>query len=445
MALEDVEDAGVGEVEEVIEVIEVIVTGPGYTVLGYEIEPTSTGRGVGNVIAAYTTLSTSHSTATGLSSTRGSDMGHGAESGSPSGYQGGSRVETTTRYTSTRPYPSSSSSPSSSTGTIGTAGTVAVGYQQGGYVGYTSSSAIPIEESNSNGTSSVNPVTQQTQPAQGGSVNSRTVILSGVLVSIGVLVSFTVLFFCYKKRKLKRQKGNQEMVSVRDHTDHGHTLPVTRPDLSLPELYDIIPLPPPPPIRYSQISTRPLAREGSGRTQLGRTEVHGSIYSSTSSWTDDSEMDAFATDGSTIARTLSTLSTSSTGTDHTVVGRTLERGIAGSHVNPFDHPAYTLSTRRRNVEMSSGPNRRLGHPPAIDPFADDQSPEPPSSNGHPPSPFEEILISTPRVDDGTTFIHHIDAGRHPTQRSTGLPSPERVGSGEVHIPPMYRELYPPPR
>jgi hypothetical protein len=42
---------------------------------------------------------------------------------------------------------------------------------------------------------------------------------------------------------------------------------------------------------------------------------------------------------------------------------------------------------------------------------------------------------------GATIIRHVDAGSAPRGRQ-GQPEPERIGGGEVHIPPTYMELYP---
>ncbi|KAI9634541.1 uncharacterized protein MKK02DRAFT_38070 [Dioszegia hungarica] len=81
---------------------------------------------------------------------------------------------------------------------------------------------------------------------------------------------------------------------------------------------------------------------------------------STSTWADDSEMDMMATDGSTIARTLSTRSTSSVSTIRTTNRDTL------------DHPGYTYPTRSAFSTLPSVGRSNSSRSPhtLISPFSD---------------------------------------------------------------------------
>ena len=110
-----------------------------------------------------------------------------------------------------------------------------------------------------------------------------------------------------------------------------------------------------------------------------------------SAWEDDSEADVMANDGSTLARTMSTASTGSLGSEGTVRG--VRDSIASSAIG-MDHPAYTYMSRR-----PAGSSSALGHgagtgtyvgsltPASASPFADPVSDSSISSTGHlAPSP-----------------------------------------------------------
>jgi hypothetical protein len=90
-----------------------------------------------------------------------------------------------------------------------------------------------------------------------------------------------------------------------------------------------------------------------------------------SRWTDDSEFDVMAEDGSTITRTLSTFSNSTRRSLATVTESPALNGSATLNENPFDHPAYTYrsapqqlvrgqTSLSRNGTLSSNPGLGTG-------------------------------------------------------------------------------------
>jgi hypothetical protein len=68
-----------------------------------------------------------------------------------------------------------------------------------------------------------------------------------------------------------------------------------------------------------------------------------------SRWTDDSEFDVMAEDGSTITRTLSTTSTRRSGLTEIPEGR------IDDNINPFDHPAYTYRAAPQQLSRGQTP------------------------------------------------------------------------------------------
>jgi len=73
--------------------------------------------------------------------------------------------------------------------------------------------------------------------------------------------------------------------------------------------------------------------------------------SRTSRWTDDSEFDVMAEDGSTITRTISTTSTRRS------LATVTEAPMANDDENPFDHPAYTYRSAPQQLNRTQGLSR----------------------------------------------------------------------------------------
>lgn len=73
--------------------------------------------------------------------------------------------------------------------------------------------------------------------------------------------------------------------------------------------------------------------------------------SRTSRWTDDSEFDVMAEDGSTITRTISTTSTRRS------LATVTEAPMANDDENPFDHPAYTYRSAPQQLNRTTGLSR----------------------------------------------------------------------------------------
>ena len=278
--------------------------------------------------------------------------------------------------------------------------------------------------------------------------SKTSTVLKGVLGTIGALAMVLVLLFCIKRRRAKRRLRNDdpEMSQIVNAA-------TTRPSVTHSESIDVVALPP-PLARYSRIIDPTSAPSLPSRARSPRDR--NSIVSS--AWADGSEMDAFATDGSSIARTLSTHSNDSRATDATIT--TAE--------NPFDHPAYTtlLSTSRRTRTTPTDTLLTASSP--ADPFSDGHAVPSHSVSTLPDSALSPISAVSPAVtmsrrspadtldnmfadmtddDDsghlsrGATIIRHVDAGSAPKGRQ-GQPEPEHIGGGEVHIPPTYMELYP---
>jgi len=314
----------------------------------------------------------------------------------------------------------------------------------------------------------------------GGTSNPLVAPIAGTLVGIFALCAIATGVVCYKRRKAFRRegRGRKRLDDPAPEYEKDH------PDgTAQNEGMDVTPLPP-PLTRYSRVPPLPGLTSGQRTPRSFRSSVAAS-----SAWADDSELDAIATDGSSYARTLSSYSISSVQSDQTATT---------DHANPFDHPAYTLMPARRLAMQSQG--RTLTPTPVstsaetanLDPFADPLSPASPldptathTSSGSAFSPAatsapgtasayglgsatssDDTIISpistlSPAVlrppnshmDDlfshsspklaHTTFIHHVDAGRASLARPTAA-EPERLGRGEVHIPPTYMEMYPRP-
>jgi hypothetical protein len=73
--------------------------------------------------------------------------------------------------------------------------------------------------------------------------------------------------------------------------------------------------------------------------------------SRTSRWTDDSEFDVMAEDGSTITRTISTTSTRRS------LATVTEAPMTNDDENPFDHPAYTYRSAPQQLNRTPGLTR----------------------------------------------------------------------------------------
>lgn len=281
-------------------------------------------------------------------------------------------------------------------------------------------------------------------------------IAAAVGAAVVVAAVITIWLCCCKRRRAKRSSRlSGEEQTTGSVMGQRSSMAVARQqrNLTRDELFDVVPLPP-PLARYSRIAPSPP----DGLIPPPLTTLRSNRLSSvTSSWADDSEIDALATDGSTIARTISTHSISSRLSEGTVTGTVSD--------NPFDHPAYTLisGTPRRtrttpgtSTLNSSGQTGSDTMIPTSDPFSDIHaplteqatvdSPISPVSPAYLPSSRSHLddLFGSPSgndLDQGATIIQHIDGGRAVPRRAA-LPEPERVGQGEVHIPPTYMELYP---
>lgn len=103
---------------------------------------------------------------------------------------------------------------------------------------------------------------------------------------------------------------------------------------------------------------------------------------SSSTWSDDTEMDMMATDGSTLARTLSTRSTDTTSTIRTMSNQTL------------DHPGYTYQSAVRSTP-STFLAVRSNTSTLRSPFADTNSSP---STLHTLSPFADTNSSSPTTN-----------------------------------------------
>lgn len=317
---------------------------------------------------------------------------------------------------------------------------------------------------------------------ESGKPKTTTTALAGVFSTIFTLGLILTIVFCCKRRRARRRLAAQDSENAAAAATSSSrptmqqtfqsTTSGTRRSLTRDELYDVVPLPP-PLARYSRIvhsSSRrspPVLPPRNGLPPtLAQLQSHRHSTVS-SSWADDSELDALATDGSTIARTISTHSVSSRISEGTVTGTSLD--------NPFDHPAYTFmsgqSRRTRSTPTTSstlvsssrtgtGTGTGIGMDilsPIHDPFSDahtasmNQSPiESPISSispahlaSHSRSNLDDMFgsPSVGELERGATIIQHIDGGRALPQRAA-LPEPDRLGDGEVHIPPTYMELYP---
>jgi len=341
--------------------------------------------------------------------------------------------------------------------------------------------------------------------AQNGPANPLVAPIAGTFGGVFGLCLLATGIVCYKRRKaFKREHAGSEEAgplgssgpqgthgvgaeTTMVQRQFGHTRPIPLGD-GFEGYYGVNVTPLPPPLtRYSRVPplpTRPADEAGSLTPAPRYRQIRSSVAAS--SWADDSEFDAIATDGSSYARTLSSYSVSSDVSDAT----------ATANENPFDHPAYTLMPARRrpargpaNTQQQEGSD--TGSPVDIntnsDPFADSHSastsrPLPTLSdptltyttfntNSTPslsspispvalispvlPVPAQAILArphtTTNSLDDHfshpspklsrTTFIQHVDGGQASLERANAA-EPERLGGGEVHIPPSYMEMYP---
>jgi hypothetical protein len=127
-----------------------------------------------------------------------------------------------------------------------------------------------------------------------------------------------------------------------------------------------------------------------------------------SAWEDDSEADAMANDGSTLARTISTDSRGSVGSEGTVRGSRDSTAVgAGGAGGGMDHPGYTYMSRR-----PLGPLSALGS----------------GSDRRPASPFADSFGPT----SGSATSSGYSAGHLARTPSTTLYPPLMAGSGAVN-------------
>lgn len=313
-------------------------------------------------------------------------------------------------------------------------------------------------EQNNNGTTSQIDGDSTSQGGSGGKPQMGNV-LAGVFSTIFTLAVITTIVFCCKRRRARRRLQRQEQEYTQSRPAMQQSYPpstINRRSLTRDELYDVVPLPP-PLARYSRIipSRAPALPPRNGQPPTLAQLRSNRLSTVSSSWADDSEIDALATDGSTIARTISTHSVSSRLSEGTAIGSASD--------NPFDHPAYTLMTgtsrRTRTTNTGSGTLISSGRTttdilsPTYDPFSDSNTPlidhtmvdspispiSPAHLNSTSRSGLDEMFGGD--LERGATIIQHIDGGRALPQRAA-LPEPDRLGDGEVHIPPTYMELYP---
>lgn len=132
---------------------------------------------------------------------------------------------------------------------------------------------------------------------------------------------------------------------------------------------------------------------------------HAGSSSRHSRWTDDSEYDVVAEDGSTITRTLSTTSTRRTIGPEDLEGASSighSTMVVGATENPFDHPAYTYRAAPQRVD-----SQRLTQPQRQQTYlAPSQSP---STYTHGGSTLSPISPATPTLSRQTQRTIEADA------------------------------------
>ena len=351
----------------------------------------------------------------------------------------------------------------------------------------------------------------------------KPVIGAGLAVFVIALV--TLLVCCVKRRRQRAGPGGRtrlnddEMIQTRSRgpvtlgtqptqkrTQRDPRVPTRslQIDLTRDELFDVVPIPPPavrvrdsgPNPTVPSLSTIGLhtsnGRNRSRRGLLGGNS-NGDRQAAESSRGDgedsnESELDAFATDGSSATRTLSTRSVVSSGMSET----------------PFHHPAYTLAPSSRRTAAGTGTetgtsidvgswlswgwlasSRRASSPspppsPRQGPTYIESSPTTDSDPFNPPpSPSQPSQVRTRTSansvysansaaqtwlndDDvqnsllsahfpahsartpsrGVKIVQHVDAGRARVEAMLpDMNGDKHRQSGEVHIPPTYRETY----
>ena len=311
----------------------------------------------------------------------------------------------------------------------------------------------------------------------------RLIIGSAVGVSVLILISIIVLTVCCRRRKGRRERQRLGREGERDEAGEGRTAmsqieggdgrqrapSIMDMNMTAQDVRDVLSMPSPavPGPRPPPLPPRPLTNT------VSRSR-------SASQWsTDDSELDALATDGSSVHRSLSTRSLN-----------TVSEVASSYNVDMgYDHPAFTLGARRAQnpfVDQSSSPSYTWdGTTPSSTWVQTPTYPAGPSSarprlpslqvvthaesvhnDGHhlgriPSSP---VSFSSTHVSDesdgtrsagldhsishsgalrrGTTIIQHSDSVTSPTTAQFN-PITERSGRGrkEVHIPPSYSDVY----
>lgn len=180
-----------------------------------------------------------------------------------------------------------------------------------------SSLSTPISTMSSD--NSTLPTTSATGAAFMSSNAFIPVLIVSGLVGIGFIGACIICCWLVRRRRTRRR-------SARDNRSQPTDLFAS--NLTTEEVAEVVPFP-------ANLASRP----GRTCTSSDRTDRE-----STAAWTDDSEFDMLATDGSTITRTLSSTSTrrqslrSSSGEQDDTPG-------SNSHSNPFAHPGYTLPPR----------------------------------------------------------------------------------------------------
>lgn len=199
---------------------------------------------------------------------------------------------------------------------------------------------------------------------------------------------------------------------------------------------------------------------------FGRVDSRAPSSSRHSRWTDDSEFDVMAEDGSTITRTLSTTSTRRTlGADDTSVrggpSASASASVLNSVENPFDHPAYTYRAApqpQRSTTLSSRNTSANGtwssQPPSLA-YNSTLSPISPATPNQESDTYsihssEDGIfggggaLPSARVRPGVrrepTIIRHADSSAAgPGRWSTTVERAGRDDAGVVELPPLYED------
>ncbi|KAK4688462.1 hypothetical protein P7C73_g1651, partial [Tremellales sp. Uapishka_1] len=301
------------------------------------------------------------------------------------------------------------------------------------------SSAASASASFSSSSSPPIPAASGSSPA-GPKIGTTTLVVVCVVGTLCVVALCGLLYVCRKRRKQRRSRA---LVSDERPTRS------QRRSVTTQEAFEAVPFP-------SRLSTlrRPFPQSDSRPS---------------SAWTDDSEMDAMAVAGSSIARTLSNTTSSSRRVESVYSDAPYSSRFPAPPRLAIDTKSLPLDGSEWSTLPSSSNHPYGAHTPqsqapsyTSDPFADSISPisAPTPRN---PSPSQSQIrshfspqqqhqfqsqqsysstshlspsypASSHNLSRNTTIIRHSDAGRVPQ-------TPSRPLDPVVHLPPTYGELY----